>query len=161
MKSLVECSCDCGPECGCDDPRSKHCCSPYTPASMKSTTRGGECRVEDWPRYDGNKRYDQFFKTQCPQAYSWQFDDLNSTFQCKETDYEVTFCPTGQTPAPITRPSTTTTKKATKTTKKFTNKAVTKAPTKTTSRAAAASPTHKKKKKIIIVKVVVVKKKTT
>ncbi|KAJ3043334.1 hypothetical protein HDV00_005337 [Rhizophlyctis rosea] len=166
LKSLVTCSCDCGAGCGCDDPRSKHCCSPYTPLSMQSPTRGGVCRVEDWPKYDGNKRYDQVFKSQCPQAYSWQFDDLNSTFQCKNTDYEVTFCPTGQVAAEtgITRSSTTkpyttrttakttyrTTARATKTTTKTVGKTKTPASTK----KPTTTTTTKKKKVVIIVKVV-------
>ncbi|KAG2538716.1 thaumatin-like protein 1b [Panicum virgatum] len=52
--------------------------------------------------------YSQFFKTACPRAYSYAYDDATSTFTCAAgtTDYTVTFCPgvptsvksTGQNP---------------------------------------------------------------
>ncbi|XP_066386835.1 thaumatin-like protein 1b [Miscanthus floridulus] len=52
--------------------------------------------------------YSQFFKTACPRAYSYAYDDATSTFTCAagSTDYTVTFCPavptsvksTGQNP---------------------------------------------------------------
>lgn len=32
---------------------------------------------------------------QCPHAYSWQFDDLFSTYQCRDADYTITFCEHG------------------------------------------------------------------
>lgn len=35
-------------------------------------------------------RYDTIFKAPCPDAYSWQFDDLSSTYQCVNADYQVT-----------------------------------------------------------------------
>ncbi|XP_062190124.1 thaumatin-like protein 1 [Phragmites australis] len=39
-------------------------------------------------------RYSRLFKSQCPQAYSYAFDDGSSTFTCNGTvDYQVTFCP--------------------------------------------------------------------
>jgi hypothetical protein len=39
-------------------------------------------------------QYTEFFKTGCPQAYSYPSDDPTSTFTCKgATDYQVTFCP--------------------------------------------------------------------
>ncbi|KND02008.1 uncharacterized protein SPPG_09028 [Spizellomyces punctatus DAOM BR117] len=95
--SLVSCSCDCGPNCGCQDPRSKHCCSPY---NNDPNERGGKCRVEEWPLSTSPgagsafpARYDQVFKNQCPDAYSWQFDDHKSTYQCFTANYRVTFCP--------------------------------------------------------------------
>ncbi|KAI9395674.1 hypothetical protein POPTR_004G014512v4 [Populus trichocarpa] len=37
--------------------------------------------------------YSQFFKTPCPHAYSYAYDDQTSTFTCAPTDYQVTFCP--------------------------------------------------------------------
>ncbi|OMO81843.1 Thaumatin [Corchorus capsularis] len=38
--------------------------------------------------------YSQFFKEQCPQAYSYAQDDQSSTFTCSgKPDYLVTFCP--------------------------------------------------------------------
>jgi Thaumatin family len=37
--------------------------------------------------------YTEFFKTSCPQAYSYPSDDPTSTFTCKGLDYQVVFCP--------------------------------------------------------------------
>jgi hypothetical protein len=38
--------------------------------------------VENWPRSTQNTRYDEIFKSQCPDAYSWQFDDVASKNTC-------------------------------------------------------------------------------
>jgi hypothetical protein len=35
----------------------------------------------------------RFFKTQCPGAYSFAYDDRTSTFACRGEDYAVYFCP--------------------------------------------------------------------
>ena len=86
---LVCCSCACGPNCGCSDPNCKYGCSPY---STDPSDLGGKCYVQDWPLSSTGKQYNQIFKEQCPDAYSWQFDDINSTYQCSNADYEVTFC---------------------------------------------------------------------
>ncbi|KAK1440554.1 hypothetical protein QVD17_06383 [Tagetes erecta] len=37
--------------------------------------------------------YSQFFKTACPAAYSYAYDDGTSTFTCSSADYVITFCP--------------------------------------------------------------------
>ncbi|MBI4512420.1 MAG: thaumatin family protein [Deltaproteobacteria bacterium] len=37
--------------------------------------------------------YSQVFKAACPTAYSYAYDDKTSTFTCKGTEYEITFCP--------------------------------------------------------------------
>jgi hypothetical protein len=38
--------------------------------------------------------YSQFFKTACPRAYSYAYDDSTSTFTCATgTSYAITFCP--------------------------------------------------------------------
>ncbi|XP_019420884.1 PREDICTED: uncharacterized protein LOC109331061 isoform X2 [Lupinus angustifolius] len=37
--------------------------------------------------------YSQFFKSACPLAYSYAYDDGTSTFTCASADYIVTFCP--------------------------------------------------------------------
>ncbi|WVZ11012.1 hypothetical protein V8G54_015542 [Vigna mungo] len=37
--------------------------------------------------------YSQFFKTACPRAYSYAYDDGTSTFTCASADYTITFCP--------------------------------------------------------------------
>ncbi|ERL90048.1 hypothetical protein D910_07406 [Dendroctonus ponderosae] len=44
------------------------------------------CRSSDWP-----KNYPQFFKDQCPQAYSYAYDDKKSTFTCKANHYRIQF----------------------------------------------------------------------
>lgn len=39
-------------------------------------------------------KYSQVFKQQCPQAYSYAYDDKSSTFTCSNApNYAVTFCP--------------------------------------------------------------------
>ncbi|CAJ1930413.1 unnamed protein product [Sphenostylis stenocarpa] len=37
--------------------------------------------------------YSQFFKSACPRAYSYAYDDGSSTFTCASADYTITFCP--------------------------------------------------------------------
>ncbi|KAF8410431.1 hypothetical protein HHK36_002960 [Tetracentron sinense] len=37
--------------------------------------------------------YSEFFKTACPRAYSYAYDDKTSTFTCASADYLITFCP--------------------------------------------------------------------
>jgi hypothetical protein len=37
--------------------------------------------------------YSQTFKTACPTAYSYAYDDATSTFTCAGEDYAITFCP--------------------------------------------------------------------
>ncbi|CAM8884524.1 unnamed protein product [Rhodiola kirilowii] len=38
--------------------------------------------------------YSELFKTACPRAYSYAYDDGTSTFTCGGADYVITFCPT-------------------------------------------------------------------
>lgn len=38
--------------------------------------------------------YSEFFKNECPKAYSYAYDDGTSTFTCASADYVITFCPT-------------------------------------------------------------------
>ncbi|KAI3420660.1 uncharacterized protein J3R85_012593 [Psidium guajava] len=42
----------------------------------------------------GPSRYSEFFKSACPKAYSYAYDDGTSTFTCASADYDITFCPT-------------------------------------------------------------------
>lgn len=62
--------------------------------------------MQDWPLIENGpykrERHDTLFKRQCPHAYSWQFDDLASTYQCVDADYTITFCEHG--PYPPLRP---------------------------------------------------------
>ncbi|TPX40271.1 hypothetical protein CcCBS67573_g10632, partial [Chytriomyces confervae] len=79
--------------------RTGYCCSPLNPL-YKSDARIAShiCYAENKPKplngFGGGKRYDQIFKDICPQAYSWEFDDNNSTYECEGTDvtYTVQFC---------------------------------------------------------------------
>lgn len=41
-------------------------------------------------------RYSEMFKSACPTAYSYAYDDATSTCTCTGSDYVITFCPTGQ-----------------------------------------------------------------
>ncbi|XP_040381796.1 thaumatin-like protein 1 [Oryza brachyantha] len=42
----------------------------------------------------GPSDYSRFFKQQCPQAYSYAYDDQSSTFTCSSgASYHITFCP--------------------------------------------------------------------
>ncbi|KAJ8978317.1 hypothetical protein NQ317_015931 [Molorchus minor] len=44
------------------------------------------CRSSDWPQ-----NYPAFFKKECPDAYSYAYDDHKSTFTCKAGKYIITF----------------------------------------------------------------------
>lgn len=49
------------------------------------------CKSTDWP-----KNYPAIFKTACPDAYSYAYDDSSSTFTCHgnpTTSYIIVFCP--------------------------------------------------------------------
>ncbi|MGI4329182.1 thaumatin family protein, partial [Klebsiella pneumoniae] len=37
--------------------------------------------------------YSELFKSACPHAYSYAYDDKTSTFTCAGADYHITFCP--------------------------------------------------------------------
>ncbi|XP_038974345.1 thaumatin-like protein 1b [Phoenix dactylifera] len=55
----------------------KYCCTGAynTSATCKPTT------------------YSEFFKKECPQAYSYAYDDKTSLFTCTGANYLITFCP--------------------------------------------------------------------
>lgn len=38
--------------------------------------------------------FSKYFKSACPRAYSYAYDDGSSTFTCASADYVITFCPT-------------------------------------------------------------------
>ncbi|KAJ3627198.1 hypothetical protein MTP99_014596 [Tenebrio molitor] len=44
------------------------------------------CSSSDWP-----ENYPQYFKSRCPDAYSYAYDDHKSTFTCKAETYLITF----------------------------------------------------------------------
>uniref|UniRef100_A0A5B7C3J9 Putative thaumatin-like protein 1b n=1 Tax=Davidia involucrata TaxID=16924 RepID=A0A5B7C3J9_DAVIN len=41
--------------------------------------------------------YSEYFKSACPRAYSYAYDDGTSTFTCASADYLITFCPSPST----------------------------------------------------------------
>lgn len=45
------------------------------------------CQSSNWP-----VNYPAFFKQQCPDAYSYAYDDHKSTWTCRNTNYVVQFC---------------------------------------------------------------------
>ncbi|KAJ6336322.1 hypothetical protein OIU78_012841 [Salix suchowensis] len=81
------------------------------PSELKVTSTGGEnvacksaCEAFRSPQYCCNgafgtpdtckpSSYSEIFKTACPRAYSYAYDDKTSTFTCASTDYQITFCP--------------------------------------------------------------------
>ncbi|KAK7367286.1 hypothetical protein VNO80_09295 [Phaseolus coccineus] len=80
------------------------------PSELKVTSSGegvacrSACEAFDDPQYcckgayatpDTCKpsSYSQFFKSACPRAYSYAYDDGSSTFTCASADYTITFCP--------------------------------------------------------------------
>ncbi|HEV8581570.1 MAG TPA: hypothetical protein VGX68_21090 [Thermoanaerobaculia bacterium] len=72
------------------------CCGPYNPGwltamqAANGTVASGTCQP-------GSITSTEVFKNACPTAYSYQFDDPSSSYQCSdskgEVNYLVTFCP--------------------------------------------------------------------
>ncbi|XP_024397992.1 pathogenesis-related thaumatin-like protein 3.5 isoform X1 [Physcomitrium patens] len=52
-------------------------------------------------------QYSMAFKSACPTAYSYAYDDATSTFTCKGANYAITFCPTVTPVAKVTSNTTT------------------------------------------------------
>lgn len=84
----VRCSADLVGQCptelqatgGCNNP-----CTVFKTVQYCCTSERGSC---------GPTPYSQFFKQNCPDAYSYPQDDQTSTFACPSgTNYRVTFCP--------------------------------------------------------------------
>jgi hypothetical protein len=81
-------------------------CSPYSPGNDDE-----RCYAKDpgkhgywgsivdatWPGIKNSTQYIANVNAGAPGVYAWQFDDLNSTFNCRKTggsvDYTITFCP--------------------------------------------------------------------
>jgi hypothetical protein len=80
--------------------RTGYACSPYIDwiAARKDLFEPFICYDEKKPKplngFGGGKSYSEIFKSICPLAYSWQFNDGESTFQCTGDDitYVVEFC---------------------------------------------------------------------
>ncbi len=106
-------SCGTDSAAGCGDSDSLYCCSPYNENLPAGHGGIGCADATDpnyvnacsgvWPTPDSTWctqegvspcTYNGVFEQQCSQAYSWQFNDSNSTYQCINPDYQITFCPT-------------------------------------------------------------------
>jgi Thaumatin family len=57
------------------------------------------CNPANWP-----VDYAQYFKSNCPYAYSYAYDDPTSTFQDKGASFKITFGPAGGGPNPTPTP---------------------------------------------------------
>jgi hypothetical protein len=84
---------------GCED-LDKACtygCSPFVTTYTDPRYQDRVCPVipgtmlPDWPTASNGQNYAEVFKSQAPDAYSWQFDDNQSTYQCRGADYEIAF----------------------------------------------------------------------
>ncbi|KAL5557865.1 hypothetical protein UlMin_034076 [Ulmus minor] len=87
------------------------------PSELKVTSAGGSegvacksaCEAFQQPQYCCNgaygtpdtckpSSYSEVFKSACPRAYSYAYDDKSSTFTCASADsYTITFCPSPNT----------------------------------------------------------------
>jgi len=66
----------------------KSACNAYGSARYCCTGQYGT------PAACGPTSYSQVFKSACPAAYSYAYDDASSTFTCSgASSYDVTFCP--------------------------------------------------------------------
>ncbi|CAN1170894.1 Pathogenesis-related thaumatin-like protein 3.5 [Linum perenne] len=52
--------------------------------------------------------YSSIFKSACPRAYSYAFDDGTSTFTCKASEYTIVFCPSNNNNTNYNNPDPTT-----------------------------------------------------
>jgi hypothetical protein len=90
----------------CGDPTCAVDLNATCPAALQDTVNGqvvacanDECKVlggsdASSPDCTYPNSYTEFFKTACPTAYSYPYDDPTSTFTCKgQNDYVVIFCP--------------------------------------------------------------------
>lgn len=97
--AIVDCSATpCAAQLSCDTnvspfspngicvPESNSCCGPYNPNWLTAASAAG-----------GGTPFTDAFKSACPTAYSYQYDDPTSLFTCAPTDgpvnYKVVFCP--------------------------------------------------------------------
>ncbi len=78
MRDLVCCACGDSSTGGCDSPTCAYGCSPYV-STYPPSYDPRKCHVEDWPLASNGQSYIQAFKSQCPDTYSWQFDNVART----------------------------------------------------------------------------------
>ena len=108
MKSLLCCDCGEGGQ-GCEqqdatgalvcpDTPCSHGCSDfvsnYPPCYAERVCpalRNADGSLKDspdWPLATTGQHYADLYKIKCPLAYSWQFNDSSSTYQCQQADYQ-------------------------------------------------------------------------
>jgi len=101
MKDLL--CCDCGLGTGLCEAIGSPCtygCSPFVNSYTDAAYATRKCSripgtyLPAWPNASTGENYAAVFNKQCPQAYSWQFNDDQSTYQCRHADYKVTFLST-------------------------------------------------------------------
>lgn len=78
------------------------CCGPYN-SGWLNAMQAANGSVASGTCQPGTTTYTEAFKNACPTAYSYQFDDPSSSYQCSdssgEVNYLVTFCPTASAAA--------------------------------------------------------------
>lgn len=93
------CSCSMTDPITCGDPTCAFGCSPFSTVLQNPASQVCDPWSPDKTRaWDSTSQlYIANVKAACPTVYSWQFADLNATFNCRKTDglvdYTVTFCP--------------------------------------------------------------------
>jgi|EP00670_Eutreptiella_braarudii_P006525 hypothetical protein len=101
MKDLL--CCDCGDGNGLCESLGSPCtygCSPFVISYTDAGYKTRKCDkingtyLPDWPPATNGENYASVFNKQCPQAYSWQFNDDQSTYQCRKADYKIQFLST-------------------------------------------------------------------
>ncbi|KAL3743088.1 hypothetical protein ACJRO7_018394 [Eucalyptus globulus] len=84
----IRCAADINGQCPAELKTPGGCNNPCT------VFKTNEYCCTDGPGSCGPTNYSQFFKTNCPDVYSYPQDDPTSTFTCPSgTNYKVTFCP--------------------------------------------------------------------
>jgi len=72
-------------------------CSPY--ANYPESYAKSMCTLGQMPSIKSGDtsiplgEVQEIFKKWAPEAYSWQFDDMSSTYLCEGADFRLTFCP--------------------------------------------------------------------
>ncbi|MEO8402125.1 MAG: thaumatin family protein [Gammaproteobacteria bacterium] len=81
----------------------QQCCTPTTCGNSTAIPPIVDAPNPLWQTTVFNRI--RWLKKACPTAYSYQFDDKSSSFQCNQaskfTSYQIVFCPAGKTGAPV------------------------------------------------------------
>jgi hypothetical protein len=98
MRDLLCCTCGVGG--GLCESLGSPCtygCSPFVNSYSDAAYTTRKCEhipgtyLPKWPKASNGENYASVFNKQCPEAYSWQFNDDQSTYQCRRADYKVSF----------------------------------------------------------------------